>query len=185
MIYGYARCSTNDQSTDTQVAELKAAGCQKVFAEIASGAKADRAQLTKLLKVIQPGDTLVVVRLDRLFRSTRHLLNLLHDLGERNIAFKALKDEWCNTSTAHGRLLLTVISGIATFERDLIKARCSEGRARAVARGTKMGRPSKLNHYQQTEALARLALGHSQTDIARTFGVHQTTISALARATEG
>jgi DNA invertase Pin-like site-specific DNA recombinase len=78
--------------------------------------------------------------------------------------------------------MLTVLGGLAEFERELIRQRTGEGRKRAIERGQKMGRPSKLNHYQRLEALDRLAQGHSQTDIARTFGVHQTTISALANS---
>ena len=181
MIYGYARVSTTEQTLDTQVAELTKAGCDKVYFEKISGANAaNRPELQKLLKKLTVGDVLVVVRLDRLARSTRDLLNLIDQLTKAGATFKSLKDGWADTTTAHGRLMLTVLGGLAEFERELIRQRTGEGRARAIQRGQRMGRPSKLNHYQRAEALERLAKGDSQTDIARTFGVHQTTISALA-----
>ena len=130
-----------------------------------------RPELAKILRRFQPGDVLMVARLDRLARSTRDLLNILHMLGERGIGFRSLADSWANTTTAHGRLLVTMLAGIAEFERELIRARTGEGRKRAQARGVKFGRPSKLNAYQRQEALQRLAAGETQTDIARSYGV--------------
>ena len=141
-IYGYARVSTDGQTLAAQDAALHAAGCAKVYGEKQSGAKTDRPELAKLLRRIEPGDVLMVTRLDRLARSTRDLLNILHTLGERSIGFKSLADAWADTTTPHGRLLLTMLAGIAEFERELIKARTGEGRARAKARGVHMGRPS-------------------------------------------
>jgi DNA invertase Pin-like site-specific DNA recombinase len=100
--YGYARVSTDGQSLASQEAELKAAGCIRVFAEKISGARSDRAELAKALKRIENGDTLIVTRLDRLARSTRDLLNILHALGEKGISFKSLHDAWADTTSAHG-----------------------------------------------------------------------------------
>ena len=179
-IYGYARVSTDGQTVSAQVAALSAAGAGKVFSETASGAKTDRAQLAKLLRTVRAGDVLVVTRLDRLARSTRDLLNTLHSLGERGVGFKSLADAWCDTTTAHGRLMLTILGGLAEFERELIKARTGEGRERAKDRGVKFGRPSKLNDHQRREALARLAAGETQADIARSYAVDPTTIGRLA-----
>ena len=93
--------------------------------------------------------------------------------------FKSLGDAWADTTTAHGRLMLTVLGGLAEFERELIRVRTGEGRVRAKARGIHMGRPFKLNRHQQREAIARREAGEALTDIARTFGVHHTTIGRL------
>jgi DNA invertase Pin-like site-specific DNA recombinase len=129
--YGYARVSTNGQDLSSQEAELMAAGCAKVFKEKVSGAKTDRAELAKLLRRIESGDVLVVTRLDRLARSTRDLLNVIAALTERGAGFKSLKDTWADTTSPHGRLMLTVLGGLAEFERELIRARTGEGRKRA------------------------------------------------------
>lgn len=178
-VYGYARVSTDGQTVAAQVAALEAAGARRVFAETASGAKTDRAQLAKALRSVQAGDVLLVARLDRLARSTRDLLNVLHSLGERGVGFRSLGDPWCDTTTPHGRLMVTILAGLAEFERELIRARTGEGRKRAQARGVKFGRPSALDNHQRKEALARLAAGETQADIARTFGVDPTTIGRL------
>jgi DNA invertase Pin-like site-specific DNA recombinase len=137
MKYGYARVSTDGQSVDAQVRQLTKAGCKKVFREVASGAKTDRAQLRRLLNQLGAGDVLTVTRLDRLARSTRDLLNTLASISGKKAGFKSLGDTWADTTTSHGRLMLTVLGGLAEFERDLIRARTGEGRARAVARGQK------------------------------------------------
>jgi DNA invertase Pin-like site-specific DNA recombinase len=143
-IYGYARVSTGGQTLAAQDAALQAAGCAKVYGEKQSGAKTDRPELAKLLRRLEADDVLMVTRLDRLARSTRDLLNILHTLGERSIGFKSLADAWADTTTPHGRLLVTMLAGIAEFERELIKARTGEGRAGAKARGVHMGRPPAL-----------------------------------------
>ena len=179
-IYGYARVSTDGQSLASQDAELTAAGCVKVFAEKVSGAKTDRVELAKVLKRIEAGDLLIVTRLDRLARSTRDLLNILHALAERGAKFKSLADPWCDTSTPQGELLVTVLAGFATFERHLIKARTDDGRKRAKERGVRFGRPRKLDQHQRQEALRRLANGETLVDVARTFGVDATTIGRLS-----
>jgi DNA invertase Pin-like site-specific DNA recombinase len=178
--YGYARVSTDGQSLASQEAELKAAGCIKVYAEKISGARGDRAELARALKRIDIGDTLIVTRLDRLARSTRDLLNTLHALSEKGASFKSLHDAWADTTSAHGRLMLTVLGGLAEFERELILARTNDGRKRAKARGVRFGRPRKLTAHQRQEALARLANGETQADIARSYAVDPTTIGRLA-----
>jgi hypothetical protein len=131
MNYGYARVSTREQDLTGQVAELLATGCAEIFKEKASGARGDRAELAKVVKRLEPGDVLVVTRLDRLARSTRDLLNVLASVTERGAGFRSLKDTWCDTTTPHGRLMLTVLGGLAEFERELIRARTGEGRERA------------------------------------------------------
>jgi DNA invertase Pin-like site-specific DNA recombinase len=136
---GYARVSTDGQKVAAQVAALKAAGAGKVFREVASGASADRAQLRKAITTLEAGDVLMVTRLDRLARSTRDLLNTLAAITGRKAGFRSLGDTWADTTTSHGRLMLTVLGGLAEFERDLIRTGTGEGRARAVARGQKNG----------------------------------------------
>jgi DNA invertase Pin-like site-specific DNA recombinase len=178
-IYGYARVSTDGQTLAAQDAALRAAGCAKVFAKTASGAKTDRAELRKVMKRLAEGDVLMVTRLDRLARSTRDLLNVMHEIAERGAGFRSLADAWCDTTTPHGRLMLTILGGLAEFERELIKARTGEGRARAKKAGVHMGRPSKLTQHQRREAIARRDAGETLTDIARTFGVSHTTIGRL------
>ena len=167
MIYGYARVSTDGQSVAAQVAQLTDAGAAKVFQETASGAKADRRELARAIKSLGAGDTLLVTRLDRLARSTRDLLNTLAQITEREAGFKSLADAWADTTTAHGRLMLTVLGGLAEFERELIRARTSEGRKRAKDRGQHMGRPPKLTQHQRAEAVRRRDKGGSSQNLPK------------------
>ena len=180
--YGYARVSTNGQDLGSQEAELIAAGATKVFKEKVSGAKTDRAELAKVIRRLESGDLLLVTRLDRLARSTRNLLNIVATIAERGAGFRSLKDTWADTTTPHGRLMLTVLGGLAEFERELIRARTGDGRARAKVRGVKFGRPSALTPHQRQEVMQRLAPGEAQADLARSYGVSQATISRLAGA---
>jgi len=180
MIVGYARVSARDQDFAGQVADLEAAGCVKIYREKISGAKTDRPELGKLMRRLEEGDTVIVCRLDRLARSTRDLLNLLDQISDRGATFRSLKDAWADTSTMHGRLLITVLGGIAQFERELIRERTSEGRTRAMARGVRFGRPRKLTPHQRREILERIAAGEIQADLARTYNVGEATISRLA-----
>jgi DNA invertase Pin-like site-specific DNA recombinase len=124
----------------------------------------------------------MVTRLDRLARSTRDLLNTLDEIAKRGAGFKSLADAWADTMTPHGRLMLTVLGGLAEFERELIKSRTGEGRARAKAAGVHIGRPPKLTPHQRREAIARRDAGEALTDIARTFDVSHTTIGRLTAA---
>src|ERR1700738_3345491 len=179
MKYGYARVSSDGQSVDAQVRQLTKAGCKKVFREVASGAKTDRAQLRRLLAQLEAGDVLTVTRLDRLARSTRDLLNTLAAITAKKAGFKSLGDTWADTTTSHGRLMLTVLGGLAEFERDLIRVRTGEGRARAVARGQRMGRPFKLTDHKKREAIKRRNQGETLANIARSYNVSPATISRL------
>jgi DNA invertase Pin-like site-specific DNA recombinase len=179
-IFGYARVSTRDQDVAGQVAELMTAGCAKVYREKASGAKTDRPKLRKTISRLEPGDVLMVTRLDRLARSTRDLLNVIEEVSKRGAGFRSLKDAWADTTSPHGRLMLTVLGGLAEFERELIRARTGEGRKRAQERGVRFGRPRKLTPFQRQEALSRLDAGETQADVARSYGVDATTIGRLA-----
>src|SRR6202045_3496503 len=172
MIYGYARVSTDGQSVTAQVTELRKYGAGKVFREVASGAKTDRAQLRRVLDQLDAGDVLMVTRLDRLARSTRDLLNILATIADKKAGFRSLGDTWANTTTAHGRLMLTVLGGLAEFERDLIRARTGEGRERAEARGVKLGRKAKLPEPKKREATRRRDRdGEPLREIARSYNV--------------
>jgi DNA invertase Pin-like site-specific DNA recombinase len=184
MKYGYARVSPGgkSESVDAQARQLTKAGCTKVFRDVhVSGAKTDRAQLRRVIEALEPADVLMVTRLDRLARSTRDLLNTLAAITAKKAGFRSLGDTWADTTTSHGRLMLTVLGGLAEFERDLIRARTGEGRERAKARGVKMGRPPKLTPHQQKEAIKRRDQGEeSLADIGRSYNVSAATISRLA-----
>jgi DNA invertase Pin-like site-specific DNA recombinase len=179
-LLGYGRVSTDGQSLTAQVAELKAAGCTEIFQEkVTAKAKADRKQLARLIGRLDEGDVLVVTRLDRLARSTRDLLNLLGAVADKGAGFKSLRDTWADTTTPHGRLMLTVLGGLAEFERELIRSRTGEGRQRAKARGVVMGRKPKLTPHERREAIARREAGESMVDIGRSYNVSHSTISRL------
>jgi DNA invertase Pin-like site-specific DNA recombinase len=179
MLLGYARVSTDAQSLEAQLAALKEAGCKRVYSEKKSGANGDRAALKRMLKEVQPGDVVVVTRLDRLARSVHDLLNIISRFSQDDVGFQSLREKHIDTTSASGRLVLNIMASIAEFERELISARMTEGRKRAVAKGVKFGPKFKLDAFQKREALTRLQAGESQADIARTYRVDRATISRL------
>src|SRR5271167_4520713 len=152
---GYARVSTYGQTLDTQLEQLDACGCEKVYREKASGARADRRELLKLLKEVAAGDTVAVTRIDRLARSTFDLFAIVKRIVDAGAQFRSLAEPWADTATSTGRLMIAVLGGLADVERDLIRTRTAEGRARAKGRGQHMGRPSKLTDAQKAEARRR------------------------------
>jgi DNA invertase Pin-like site-specific DNA recombinase len=164
---GYARVSTTGQSFESQIDQLTAYGCQQIFQEKVSGAKSDRPQLARLLASLGDGDTLVVTRLDRLARSTFDLLNILKATSSSNAMFLSLNEPWVNTATPVGRLMVTVLAGVAEFERDLIELRTSEGRQRARRSGIKFGSKFKLSVHQMEEIRRRKEAGDSCRLLAR------------------
>lgn len=174
----YARVSTDGQSLESQCEALTAAGCTAVFQEKISGARADRPQLRAMLKSLGQGDVVVVTRLDRLARSTRDLLNILAEIAAAGALFKSLGDAWADTTTPHGRLMITVLGGLAEFERELILARTGDGRKRAMARGVKFGRKPKLTAHQREVARQRIPVD-GVAAVARDLNVHHSTISRL------
>jgi DNA invertase Pin-like site-specific DNA recombinase len=179
MIIGYARVSTDGQTLDAQQSALAAAGAERVFAEKVSGAISERKALARAIAACGPGDVLLVTRLDRLARSTRDLLNVLDAVGKACAGFRSLADAWADTTTPHGRLMLTVLGGLAEFERELIRARTDEGRKRAQARGVRFGRKLKLTLHQRQEAIARREAGEALVEIGRSYNVSHSTISRL------
>lgn len=182
MIVGYARVSTDGQTLDAQHAALKAAGATQIYSEKISGAVTQRKALARAIAAVSVGDILLVTRLDRLARSTRDLLNVLDAVAKAGAGFRSLADAWADTTTAHGRLMLTVLGGLAEFERELIRARTDEGRKRAQARGVRFGRKLKLTSHQRQEAIARREAGEALVDIARSYAVSHSTISRLSSA---
>jgi DNA invertase Pin-like site-specific DNA recombinase len=181
VIVGYARVSTDGQSLAAQESALLGAGAMRVHAERASGVKTERKALSRALAALGEGDVLLVTRLDRLARSTRDLLNVLAEIADKGAGFRSLSDPWADTTTPHGRLMLTVLGGLAEFERELIRARTGEGRERAKANGVRFGRKPKMTPHQRQEAIRRLENGERESVIARSYAASQSTISRLAR----
>ena len=152
MLIGYARISTDDQKLDLQTDALKKAGCQKIFSDEMSGAKASRPGLDEAISHLREGDTLVVWRLDRLGRSLKNLIDLTELLKERSIGFHSVT-EGIDTNTTNGKLMFHLFGALAEFERNLINDRASAGRAAARARGETGGRPKKLDSKQRELAV--------------------------------
>jgi DNA invertase Pin-like site-specific DNA recombinase len=177
MRYGYARVSTSKQDYAIQVDTLKAAGCERIFTEKASGKSTDgRPEFKRLMKALSPGDTVVVTKLDRLARSSRDLLNILHDLKEGSCGFVSLGESWCDTTSDIGELVVTIMAGIAQFERKLILSRTEVGIAKARANGKKFGRPSALDVTQKRKIAERYAAGETMAQLAADYEVGEATI---------
>jgi DNA invertase Pin-like site-specific DNA recombinase len=184
MLYGYARVSSESQNHAGQASDLKAAGVSRIYAEKFTGIEgSDHKQLKALLAKVREGDVIVVTKLDRFARSTRDLLNMLHELNERGIGFRSL-GEAIDTTTPAGKLMLTMLGAIAEFERAMIRERCSAGIARAKGEGRHLGRERALNPHQRKQALEMLAKGETQRAVARLFDVGQATIGRLVRNNE-
>jgi DNA invertase Pin-like site-specific DNA recombinase len=174
---GYARVSSKGQDYTGQVEKLRLAGCERIYSEKASGKSTEgRPQFKRLLKDILPGDVVVVAKLDRLARSTRDLANILHELQQQSCGLASLGESWCDTTTDIGRLMITIMGGIAEFERGLIRARTEEGIEKAKAKGTKFGRKVKLSPEQRKRAAERYADGETQAELAAVYGVSEATM---------
>ena len=177
-ILGYARVRHRTKTSPPSSRRSKPRAPQRSI-ERRSGARADRPQLAKLMKAVQAGDVIAVTKLDRLGRSTRELLDLIDRIGKSGASFRSLGDPLWDTSSAQGRLLSTLLAGIAEFERELIRERTGEGRKRAMANGVKFGRKAKLSDFQRKEAVKRRSAGETLSDIAKSYGVHLSMISRL------
>jgi DNA invertase Pin-like site-specific DNA recombinase len=175
-LFGYARVSTTDQHPDLQVDALTQAGCYRVFSDRASGARADRPQLTAVLDQLRPGDTLVVWKLDRLGRSLRHLVDTVSGLAERGVGFRSLQEQ-VDTTTPGGKLVFHVFAALAEFERDLVRERTTAGLAAARARGRTGGRPTVMTPAKLAVARQLYASGEQTVvAIAATLGVSRASI---------
>jgi DNA invertase Pin-like site-specific DNA recombinase len=179
MKIGYARVSSTDQNLELQLSALHQAGCGRIYQEKISGAKRERPELQRLLDQLRPDDIVVVCKLDRLARSTRHLLDLVESIRVAQASFRSLSEPWADTTTHSGKMIMTIFAGIAEFERDLIRERTSAGRSAAQQRGVRFGRPKKINDGQKELTARLLQEGKSVSEIAKTFNVHNTTIYRL------
>jgi len=175
-LVGYARVSTRDQTAALQLDALRAAGCARVFEETASGAARDRPELAAALGYMRAGDTLVVWKLDRLARSTKQLIETVEELARRGVGFRCLTQD-IDTTTAGGRLVFTIFSAIAEFEREIIAERTRAGLDAARARGRKGGRPPALKGRDLVRARALLRDPEiSVEEVARAMGVGVATL---------
>ena len=179
MLIGYARVSTNEQNTTTQVAALSAAGCERIFREKASGGWWERPELHKLLEQLRKSEVLVVWKLDRLSRSLRDVLTLMERIQEAKAGFRSLT-EAIDTTTPAGRMMMQMVGSFAEFERAILRERTKAGLESARKQGRIGGRRPKLLPQQQTE-IVRMVIKGKQTaaDAARLFNVHPATISRL------
>lgn len=176
MLIGYARVSTVEQSTDLQLDALNGAGVEQVFTdEGISGSVSSRPELDRCLAHLRPGDTLVVWRLDRLARSLRNLLELVESLSARGIHLRSLTES-IDTSSASGRLVLSVFGALAEFERALIIERTQAGLQAARSRGARIGRPAAMTDGQVEQARTLVGAGHRVSEVARTLGVGRSTL---------
>jgi DNA invertase Pin-like site-specific DNA recombinase len=178
MKIGYARVSSKTQDHEGQVEALKAAGCERIVAEKASGKNtADRPQFERMLKALQPGDTVIVTKLDRLARSSKDLHNILAELAEKSCGFVSLGETWCDTTTDVGRLMLTIMGGISEFERSLIRKRCQDGIDRALRQGKQFGRKPKLDAGQRRKIAELYGKGEmTMAELAIEYDVSEPTV---------
>ncbi|MBS0455930.1 MAG: recombinase family protein [Proteobacteria bacterium] len=182
MIVGYARVSTQEQNPQLQLDALAAAGCEQVFQEKATGTFRDRPELTACLRTLRKGDTLVVWKLDRLARSLKDLVEMIHDLQQRGVGFRSLTES-IDTTTTGGRLVFHIFGALAEFEHSLIRERTLAGLTAARARGRKGGRKPVLSKADIRKAAAMLSdPAITKAEVARHFRVSRVTLnSSLAR----
>jgi len=182
MLVGYARVSTVDQNLDLQTDALQAAGCERLFTDTISGARAERPGLAKALHECRPGDTLVVWKLDRLGRSLPYLVETVRDLLDRGIGFKSLQES-LDTTTSGGRLIFHIFASLSEFERDVIRERTNAGLSAARARGRKGGRPKGVDEKKQKAALAlKKDPTYSISEICEIVGISRNTYYKYTRA---
>lgn len=178
---GYARVSTEEQHLDLQYDALRAAGCDVIYEDRGiSGAVAARPGLRRAMRALQPGDVLVVWRLDRLGRSLQNLIETMGRLQARGVGFRSVQEQIDTTSPA-GRFYLHMLAALAEFERELIRDRTKAGMAAARARGVRLGRPPKLSPDKLTESLRRTEAGESLEAVADDFGVSVVTLKRALR----
>ena len=181
MLIGYARVSKSDgsQLLDLQKDALLKAGVDQayIYQDLASGRKDDRPGLKACLKALQPGNTLVVWKLDRLGRDMKHLVNLIDEMSHKKVGFKVLSGAEIDTTTANGRLVFGIFAALAEFERELIKERTQAGLAAARARGRNGGRPRKMDEHTIKMAVAAMSDRNSVAhDVAKRLNITTTTL---------
>uniref|UniRef100_C6E2C3 Resolvase domain protein n=1 Tax=Geobacter sp. (strain M21) TaxID=443144 RepID=C6E2C3_GEOSM len=178
-VVGYARVSTADQQLDSQLDQLAVAGCTKIYSEKRSGVDAARPELARMMEFVREGDIVVCTKLDRIARSTQDLLNIVNDLTSKGMNFKILNIN-LDTSTPTGKLMLTMLAAIATFEREMMLERQQEGIARAKAAGKYKGRVATAR-AKASEALRLLAEGKTKKAVANTLGIGVASVYRIAR----
>jgi DNA invertase Pin-like site-specific DNA recombinase len=179
MLIGYARVSTNDQETAAQVTALKAAGCERIYREKASGGRWDRPELHRVLDQLRKGDVLVVWKLDRLSRSLRDFVTIMERLAEAKAGFRSLT-EAIDTTTPAGRMMMQMVGAFAEFERAMLRERTKVGLDAARREGRIGGRRPKLSSQQQAEIRRMVSKGHkTAADAARLFKIHPATVCRL------
>ena len=176
MIMGYCRVSTQGQDLLKQVEQLKSAGCEKIFQEKITGTKLERPELNRMLDQLREGDTIIICDLTRLGRSTKDLFKLVEIIEEKGANIKSLKESWMDTTTAQGKLMFTIFSGISQFERDMISIRTKESLAVSRARGRVGGRPKKEKCKIDTAIKMYDSKLHSIKEITDITGVSKTTL---------
>ncbi len=181
---GYARVSTQDQKLDLQTEALRAAGCGKIFTDVASGAKAKRPGLDEALAYLRQGDTLIVWKIDRLGRSVSHLIRTVDELRERGIAFRSLSDAAIDTTTTSGKLVFNLFAVLADFERELIRDRTRAGLAVAKARGRSGGRRPVITPAKLARAQKLMKTGLTAREAAAAIGVGKTALYNALRQQE-
>lgn len=181
MKVGYCRVSTTDQDTAVQRAALEAAGCERIYEEQVSGATADREELIKVMGFVREGDVIVVTKLDRLARNTLDMLTIITELGERGVKFTSIAEPWANTDSPASKLMLTMMAGVATFERERIKERQREGIEAAKAKGVYRGRKPTVPRERVIEMLGQ-KIGPSR--IARELEIGESSVFRIKRELE-
>ena len=179
MIYGYARVSTEAQDLTGATAQLKAAGCQRIFREKITGTTADRPQLKKLMAVLTHGDVVIIPAVDPLSRDTTDLLVIAREMQRAGAGIRSLAEPFLDTTSDFAEIVLAILGVAAKLEHRRIRERTARGRADAKAKGVKFGRKPKLTPHQQREAQKRIAEGETQRSVARSYNVSQSTISRL------
>lgn len=185
MLIGYARVSTDDQNLNLQRDALNQIGCEQIFEDQLSGAKADRPGLREALNYARPSDTLVVWRLDRLSRSLKDLIEMVTFLDSKNIGLKSMQ-EAIDTSSSSGKLIFHIFGALAEFERNLIKERTQAGLQAARARGRKGGRPKSLNKDKQAVTVKLyVEKKHTVNQICQIMGISKPTLYKYIEASKG
>ena len=182
--FGYCRVSTSRQLADSQIDLLHREGCDETFVEVQSGANRKRPELDKLLAKLREGDTLLVVKLDRLSRSLHDLLSIAGVIEKKGAHLRSLHDPLIDTTSPNGKLLFGLFAVLAEYERDLIRARTLDGLAAARARGKNLGRKEALNQEQKESLIALRYSGHSLRQLAKTFGISKTTAQRYVKLAE-
>src|SRR3954471_24600258 len=180
MIYGYARVSTEAQDLTGATAQLKAAGCEKIFREKITGTTADRPQLKKLMAVLTHGDVVIIPAVDRLSRDTTDLLVIAREMQRAGAGIRSLAEPFLDTTSDFAEILFAILGVAAKLERRRILERTARGRADAKAKGAQFRRKPILTAHQQKEARKRLEPGETQRGVARSYNVSQATISRLS-----